>query len=153
MWKTVCKITAFFPFRWTIISQNKEKSVQTHWEVRSELYFSSRSPRRSRWDRHIEWKQVGSGRCHHCSRSLPSLAAAAANHGGARCQPKSHGVFPLCRRLFPICRGLNTPIRHLKNREQQEMKKNGDREFLRPVGNGEGRARVASQTWVYLPTA
>ncbi|MBR2234337.1 MAG: hypothetical protein IJ892_04710, partial [Prevotella sp.] len=33
---------------------------------------------------------VGSGRCHHWRRSLPSLAAAAANHVPARCQPKKH---------------------------------------------------------------
>ena len=37
---------------------------------------------------------VGSGRCHHCSRPLPSLAAAAANHVPARCQPEKHAPFP-----------------------------------------------------------
>ena len=37
---------------------------------------------------------VGSGRCHSWRRSLPSLAAAAANHVPARCQPKKHGPFP-----------------------------------------------------------
>ena len=30
--------------------------------------------------------------------------------------------FPLRRRRFPICRGLNPLKRHLKSREQQEMK-------------------------------
>ncbi|MBR2236065.1 MAG: hypothetical protein IJ892_13540, partial [Prevotella sp.] len=39
-------------------------------------------------------KSVGSGRCHHWRRSLPSLAAAAANHVPARCQPKKHALFP-----------------------------------------------------------
>ena len=37
---------------------------------------------------------VGSGRCHHWRRALPSLAAAAANHVPARCQPKNHAPFP-----------------------------------------------------------
>ncbi len=46
---------------------------------------------------------VGSGRCHHWRRSLPSLAAAAANHVPARCQP----TFSLCgasRSLFVVRR-------------------------------------------------
>jgi hypothetical protein len=59
---------------------------------------------------------VGSGRCHHCSRPLPSLAAAAANHEGGRSQPKRHGVFPRSATSVP---NLQCPRHAVAARDKQ----------------------------------
>ena len=53
---------------------------------------------------------VGSGRCHHCRRALPSLAAAAANHVPARCQSKKRAPFPAWAMRTPQFVHASLPI-------------------------------------------